>query len=168
MSNGHDPTAITDAIADAEDAFDHVGFGEPTFETGISSDEDWTNQLTKACQVIDGARTIDAHNGHYTAIIELCFGGIERSLEAWLLEQTGNQPGDLTDHDRVYDRVDQQALFTDDTGRALADLYHSNRNESYYAERTPTREQATAMLDLAQAVHDHVVGQIDDRGYCTC
>lgn len=168
MSNGNDPSAITSAIATAEDAFDHAGFGDPTFEQGINSDADWTSHLTKACQVIDGVRTIRDHNGHYTAIIELCFGGIERSLEAWLLEQTGDEPGDFDDHVYVYERVDQQALFVNNTGQALFDLYHGNRTESYYAERTPTQEQADAMLELAQAVHDHIVDGIDDQGYCNC
>ena len=168
MSNGNDPSAITSAIANAEDAFDQVGFGTPTFEAGIDSDEDWTTQLTKAYQVIDAARTIRSHNGHYTAIIELCFGGIERSLEAWLLKETGDDLTDFNDHDYVYERVDQQAFFVDDTGRALRDLYRSNRNESYYAERVPTQEQADAMFELTRAVHDHIVGQVDDQGYCNC
>lgn len=168
MSNGADPTAITDGIAAAQDAFEHAGFGQPTFEEGIDSDEDWTTQLTKACQLIDGARTIREHNGHYTAVIELCFGAIERSLEAWLLSETGDEMTDLTDHVYVYERVDQQGLFSDGTGHSLATLYSENRNESYYADRTPTREQAAAMIDLAAAVHDHIGTEIDNRNYCTC
>ena len=47
-------------------------------------------------------------------------------------------------------------------------LNQNNRNESYYAERTPTEEQADAMFELARAVHDHVAGDIDRRGYCNC
>lgn len=168
MSNSNDPTAITTAIDDAEDAFDHVStFGQPTYEDDIDTDEDWITQLTKACQLIDGTRTIRNHNGHYTAIVELSFGAIERSLEAWLLDRTGNEVEDFDNHEDAYMRVDQQGLFTDGTGRALLNLYHPNRNESYYAERVPTEEQADAMFALAQAVHDHVVNDID-RGYCHC
>lgn len=168
MSNGNDPNAITDGIADARDAFDHTGFGQPTFEAGIDSEEDWTTQLTKACQLIDGARTIRNHNGHYTAVIELCFGAIERSLEAWLLSETGDEMNDLTDHEYVYERVDQQGLFSDATGSGLAELYAENRTQSYYANRTPTREQADAMTELAEAVHEHIVDEIDEKNYCTC
>lgn len=168
MSSGDDPTAITDGIADAQDAFKHAGFGQPTFEAGIDSDDHWTTQLTKACQLIDGARTIREHNGHYTAVIELCFGAIERSLEAWLLSETGDEVSDFTDHVYVYERADQQGLFSDGTGSALAALYTENRNESYYADRTPTREQADAMAALAKAIHDHIVTEIDHRNYCTC
>ena len=168
MSNRNDPAAITDGIADAQDAFKHAGFGQPTFEAGIDSEEDWTTQLTKACQLIDGARTMREHNGHYTAVIELSFGAIERSLEAWLLSETGDELSDLTDHVYVYERVDQQGLFTDGTGIALATLYSENRKESYYADRTPTQEQADAMTTLAAAVHDHIVSEIDHRSYCTC
>jgi hypothetical protein len=81
MSN--DPTDVTDAIAHAEDAFGGTAtFGQQTYEDGIVSDDDWTTQLTKGCQLIDGARTIRNHNGHYTAVIELCFGAVERSLQA--------------------------------------------------------------------------------------
>lgn len=168
MSNGSDPSSITDRIGNAQDAFEHAGFGQPTFEAGINSEEDWTIQLTKACQLVDGARTIQAHNGHYTAVVELCFGAIERSLEAWLLSETGDEMSDLTDHVYVYERVDQQGLFSDGTGSDLADLYSENRNESYYAARRPTQEQADAMTALAAAVHDHIVSEIDDRNYCTC
>lgn len=162
-----DPTDITDGIAAAKDAFNQVStVGQQTFEQNIASDDDWTAQLTKGCQLIDAARTIRAHNGHYTAVIELCFGAIERSIQAWLLNETGDEPADLTDHETPYERADQAGLF-DGSGDELGFLYAENRTQSYYANTTPTKEQADAMFDLAEAVHDHVVKLID-HDYCHC
>lgn len=165
MSN--DPNDITSAIAYAQDAFDGTAtFGQPTYEDGIVSEDDWTAQLTKGCQLIDGARTIRDHNGHHTAVIELCFGAIERSLQAWLLSQTGDEPEDLQDHETPYQRADDAGLF-DGVGEQLGLLYQNNRTQSYYANRTPTEEQANTMFELAQAIHDYVADLID-RGYCHC
>lgn len=162
-----DPREITSAIANAEDAFDGTStIGKQTPEDGIVSEENWTAQLTKGCQLIDGARTIHEYNGHYTAVIELCFGAIERSLQAWLLSQTGDEPEDLQDHETLYQRADNAGLF-DCSGEQLGFLYRNNRTQSYYANRTPTEEQASAMFELAQAVHDHVA-TLPDRDYCHC
>lgn len=162
-----DPDAVTDGIADAEDAFDQVAtLGRPTFEEGIDTDEAWTAQLTKGCQLIDAARTIREHNGHYTAVVELCFGAIERSVQAWLLTEAGDDPDDLNDHETPYERADEAGLF-DGSGRKLGFLYSENRTRSYYANTTPTEQQSDAMFSLAQAVHDHVVDLVD-HGYCSC
>lgn len=165
MSSGSDPKAITDAVADAEDAFDGRLY-EQTYEEHIETGEDWKIQFTKACRVIDAAKTIRENNGHYTAVIELCFGGIERSLEAWLIASTGNDLEDLQDHTTPYERADSAGLFSG-TGEILLTLYEDNRTESYYADRRPTEEQADAMLQTATAVHNHIGDQID-HDYCTC
>jgi len=165
MSN--DPKDVTSAIAHAEDAFDRAPIaGQPTFEDGIDSDEDWTSQLTKGCQLVNAAYTIRENNGHYTAIIELCFGAIERSIQAWLLSETSDEPEDLKDHETPYERADDAGLF-DGAGETLGFLYSENRTQSYYANRTPTEEEADAMFDLAQEVHSYVVNLID-HSYCHC
>jgi len=168
MSNGDDPAAIIDGIADAQDAFEHAGFGQPTFEEDIDSDEDWTTQLTKACQLIDGARTIREHNGHYTAVIELCFGAIERSVEAYVIATSSDAVEDFRDHEYSYERAHEVGLFETETAATMRNLYSENRTESYYGGGRPTDRQAEAMADLAHEVHRFVTDQIREGGVCVC
>ncbi|WP_058992339.1 hypothetical protein [Haloarcula sp. CBA1127] len=85
MSNGSDPAAVLDAIERAQDAFEMVGRGRTVFEEGISADADWETQLTKACRLLEVVDTLQAQDGYYTAVIEVCFGAIERSIEAYAL-----------------------------------------------------------------------------------
>lgn len=78
-----DPIAITDAIAAAEDGFDYAGYGRPDFEEGIDQTEEWTVQLTKGCRNLEAARTLRNQDGFNGAVIELCFGAIERTFEGY-------------------------------------------------------------------------------------
>ena len=53
MSNSSDPVAVLTALDRAQDAFEMVGRGRAAFEDGISADEDWKTQLTKACRLLE-------------------------------------------------------------------------------------------------------------------
>ena len=77
MSNGSDSTAVLTALDRAQDAFEMVGRGRAAFEDGISADEDWKTQLTKACRLLEVVDTLQSQDGYYTAVIEVCFGAIE-------------------------------------------------------------------------------------------
>ncbi|WP_257300409.1 DNA-binding protein [Haloarchaeobius sp. FL176] len=168
MSNGSDPDAVLEALDRAQDAFERVGRGRPTFEDGISSDEDWKTQLTKACRLLEVVDTLQAQDGYYTAVIEVCFGGIERSIEAYALAMTKDTLQDFQDHQFSYERAHQIGLFERETAKAMKDLYSENRTESYYGGGRPTEEQAEAMTDLANAVHQFAVSQIREGGVCLC
>lgn len=89
MSNRSDPNDLTRALDAAVDAFNEEGHGIPTPEDSIDSDEDWTAQLTKGCKLLDLAEK-SMVDGYDTAIIELCFGAVERSLEAYALAEGGD------------------------------------------------------------------------------
>jgi hypothetical protein len=91
MSNGSDPEMVLTALEQAEDAFAARGRGLPTTEDEIESGGDWETQLTKACKLREVAEIIDEQNGHYTAIIELSFGAIERSIEAYAVAMTDDE-----------------------------------------------------------------------------
>ena len=82
MSSGSDPASVLTALDRAQDAFEMVGRGRTAFEDGISADEDWKTQLTKACRLLEVVKTLQSQDGYYTAVIEVCFGAIERSIEA--------------------------------------------------------------------------------------
>jgi len=168
MSNGSDPAAVLAALERAQDAFEMVGQGRTGFEHGISADADWKTQLTKACRLLEVVETLQSQDGYYTAVIEVCFGAIERSIEAYALAMTNDTLQDFQDHKFSYERAHQIGLFERATAEAMKDLYSENRTESYYGGGRPTEEQAQAMTELAITVHQFSVGQIREGGVCLC
>jgi len=168
MSSSPDPNAVLAALERARDAFEMVGRGRTEFEDGISAEADWETQLTKACRLLEVVDTLRAQDGYYTAVIEVCFGAIERSIEAYALSMTDDTLQDFQDHQFSYDRAHQIGLFERDTAEGMKALYSENRTESYYGGSRPTAEQAAAMTELATAVHQFSVSQIREGGVCLC
>jgi len=167
MSNGSDPTAITDALAAAIDAFNEEGYGVPTREEEIDPDADWKTQLTKACRLLAAVEHIE-DQGFYIATIELCFGATERSVEAYALAEGGDDLDDFHDHTYCYERASALGLLSTTTTEDLRQLYNTNRTDSYYGGQQPTEQQAVAMRNLSRSVHDHVRNQIREGGVCVC
>jgi len=163
-----DPTAVTDAIDRATDAFEYRGRGTVEFETGIEQDSQWQTQLTKACRYLEACRALRRADGFDGAVVELCFGAVERTLEAYLLQDTDDDLADFRDHEAVYDRATQRGLFERETAAALRDLYRTNRTEHYYAGAVPTVGKATAMYELAESVHRYITDEIRTGGVCRC
>lgn len=168
MPSSSDPAPILDALDRAGDAFEMAGRGQVTFEEGISAEADWKTQLTKACRLIEVAQTLQSSDGYYTAVIEVCFGTIERSIEAYALVMGGDDLRDFQDHEYAYDRAAYHGLFETETAIEMQAPYRENRTESYYGGGRPTEEQAAAMTDLAVAIHEFVVSQIREGGVCLC
>jgi len=168
MSSGSDPASVLAALERAQDAFEMVGRGRTAFEDGISANEDWKAQLTKACRLLEVVEVLQSQNGYYTAVVEVCFGAIERSIEAYALAMTGDTLQDYQDHQFSYERAHQVGLFERETAEAMRDLYSENRTESYYGGGRPTEEQTEAITDLANAVHQFAVSQIREGGVCLC
>jgi hypothetical protein len=164
-----DPNAVRDALDAAIDAFNEEGHGISTRESEIETTADWKTQLTKGCRLLTVVTEIE-DGGYYTATIELCFGIIERSLEAFAIAEGGDELRDFqTDsHDRCYDRAAQFGLFTRELTGELKDLYSDNRTDSYYGGRHPTEQQAETMHRLAREIHRHVTDQIREGGVCNC
>jgi hypothetical protein len=168
MSSGSDPEAILTALESAQDAFEMDGRGRVEFEDGISADADWKTQLTKACRLLEVIDTLQAQDGYHTAVIEISFGIIERSIEAYALSMTNDTLQDFHDHQFGYERAHQIGLFEKDTAAEMKNLYSENRTDSYYGGGRPTAEQANAMADLATAVHQFSGSQIREGGVCLC
>lgn len=163
-----DPNAVREALDAAVDAFNEEGYGIPTREPEIDTNADWKTQLTKGCRLLAAVEEIEGD--YYTAIVELCFGIIERSLEAFAIAEGGDELRDFqTDsHDRCYDRAARFGLFTRELMRELKDLYGDNRTDSYYGGRHPTKRQAETMHRLSSEIHRHVTNQIREGGVCSC
>jgi len=168
MSNGSDPATVLNALDDAEDAFELVGQGPPRFEAEIDVDDDWKTQLTKACRLLEVANVLRGEDGYYTAVIEVCFGAIERSIEAYAIAEAGDELADFQAHEHSYDRAGEIDLFEGETAERLNVLYSDNRIKSYYGGGHPTERQSMAMVDLATAVHEFAVDQIREGGICRC
>ena len=168
MSDDSDPRDVVDALVRAQDGFEGVGLGIPEVEDGIEEGGGWKTQLTKACKLLEVVEILQEQNGYYTAVIELCFGSIERSIEAYLVSSAGNEVDDFRDHDLSYERAHESGLFTMETALDMLGLYRENRTESYYGGGRPTEPQAAAMSELARAVHTYVVSQIREGGVCIC
>jgi hypothetical protein len=167
MSDASDPNAITEALDAAIDAFNEEGFGVPTREADINSDADWKTQLTKGCRLLAAMDQI-AGQGFYTATIELCFGATERSVEAFVLAEGGDELEDFHDHTYCYDRAATLGLLSQETTESLRRLYDTNRTDSYYGGRRPTERQADTMQRLSRSIHDYVTDQIREGGVCVC
>jgi hypothetical protein len=145
-----------------------VGQGRSEFEEGISADADWKTQLTKACRLLEFVETLQSQDGYYTAVIEVRFGAIERSIEAYALVMTNDTLAEFQDHQFSYERAHQIGLFEKETAEGMKNLYSENRTESYYGGGRPTEEQAESMAELAVAVHQFAVDQTREGGVCLC
>jgi hypothetical protein len=75
---------------------------------------------------------------------------------------------DFQDRQFSYERAHQVGLFEQETAEGMRTLYSENRTESYYGGSRPTEEQAAAMTELANAVHEFSVDQIREGGVCLC
>lgn len=162
-----DPSDVLDAIDDARDAFEFRTM-MIEFEDGIEDGENWKTQLTKACRYLGACRELRAADGYNGAVIELSFSAVERTVEAYLLWESGNTPADFLDHETAYDRAGQRGLFTRETAEELKQLYSGNRTEHYYGSAVPTQQKDDAMFDLAGAIHAYTVQQIPVGGVCRC
>jgi hypothetical protein len=167
MSRESDPQAITDALTTAIDAFNEEGYGIPTREAEIDPDADWKTQLTKACRLLAAVDSLSGQ-GFHTATIELCFGATERSVEAYVLAEGGDDLDDFHDHTTCYDRATDLGFLSDTTTHQLRQLYDTNRTDSYYGGRRPTERQADTMQQLARSIHEYTTDRISEGGVCVC
>ena len=74
---------------------------------------------------------MESTDGDHTAVIEVCFGTIERSIEAYAVWMAGDELRDFRDHEYSYDRAHEIGLFERSTAREMQALYGENRTESY-------------------------------------
>lgn len=161
-----DPRPIVEALEEAQDAFDNVFYRDAGFEDGINADEDWKVQLTKGCRLLEAARELEEE--HYTATVELSFGVMERSLQAYALVAGGDELQDFDDHTHCYDRASSLGLLSRGLCDDLREFYSENRVESYYGGGQPTNRQAESVVTLASEIHCHATKQIRTGGVCNC
>ncbi len=163
-----DSTLVVKGIERAQDAFEYSGLGAPDFENAIDQQSEWTVQLTKACRYLESTRALRDADGFNGAVIELSFGAIERTVEAYMLWNTDDSLNEYRDHERIYDRAAERGLFERATAEDLKRLYAANRTEHYYGGYVPTQQKEDAMFALAERIHEYTEKQIRAHGVCIC
>lgn len=162
-----DNSYVEDALDGAESAFRDPRGQTP--ETGLETDDVAVVQLRKACRLLDAARTLRTQNGYYTVVIEASFVAIERSLQAYLLHRRATPPEEFRQsHTEVYDAAVEAGLFSRDFANRVRQLWEQNRAAVYYQEMAGSDEQAQAMLDLAEDVHQFVRDYASIHHECIC
>jgi hypothetical protein len=156
---------IDDLIDDAERLFERPS---ETIEEGLDVDDPALLQVRKACRLLTAAKFLVEHNGYYTVVIEASFAAIERSIQYYLLEKDFLTPEEYVDHTLVYRRGEEAGLYDAEIRDRLAALWRNNRSKTYYREGVGTADRATIMLDLAQALHQHVLQLAGSRHECLC
>lgn len=166
-----DPSTLLNQLDAAEDAFSHTA-GHPEFEPGVNASpeaEPGEVPLQKACRLLTVAHELDDTGEYYSAILESSFVSIEQTLQGYLLAMTGVEEHQLRDHNRPYELAKGQVPLTDKTINRLETLYDARRTDHYYGTTVTTHQQATAMRDLATAVHGHITGfEYTIEQFCRC
>jgi hypothetical protein len=166
-----DPSRLTDALDNARDSFRHA-HGTPTFEPTINASTDANDgevQIQKACRLIEAATVLQQSGEYYGSVLEHAFASVERTLEGYLIAFADYEVTDFHDHTTVYRRGKQQVPLTTETLETLEALYDDRRTEHYYGTTVTTKRQAETLLEVAVALHDHIV-QFDPEltRYCNC
>ncbi len=165
-----EPDDLGEAVSRAEDAFGGQ-LGRPDYEAGLDPDAHDADviQLREACRLLDACRLLREHDGYHTSVIEMSFAAIERTLEFYALTASNDTIDDFREgHDRAYDRGANLGLVTEGTARRLKQLYRDNRAAAYYRDTVAAAQQAEAMFDLAEVVHDHVKHFAQRAHECQC
>lgn len=162
-----DRSDVDEALETAEAAFREPR--DQRVETGLDVGDESLVQLRKACRLLTAARTLRRENGYYTVVIEASFVAIERSLQGFLLAQGYAVSRELRyGHTEVYERAAESNLCSEAFAARLTQLWERNRAAVYYQEAPATAAQATAMLSLAEAVHEYVLQSSSLGHECRC
>lgn len=156
---------VLDALAAAERSFERT---PETIEEGLDVDDAELIQLRRACRLL-AAATLLRERGYYTVVIESSFVAIERTIQFRLVHDGALGPSEvISSHRRLYQYGAEAGLFDDTFADDLAELWNQNRTKTYYRLGLATEGQATAMQDLATAVHSHLVGGSRVSYECIC
>lgn len=165
-----DPDDLGEGISRAEDAF-RGQLSRPEYEVGLDPDVHDPDiiQLRKACRLLEASRLLSDHDGYHTSVIEMSFAAIERTLEFYALTASNDTIDDFREgHDRAYDRGAELALISEETARRLKQLYRDNRAAAYYRDTVGAAQQAEALFELAELIHEHVTGFAQLSHECLC
>jgi len=160
-----DNSDIEDLLDEATTLFERPG---NQFEEGLDVDDPTLLQLKKACRMIDAAQFLQQEDGYYTVVIETSFAAIERTIQFYLLDTGLLHEDEYINHENVYQMGEDAGLYTEEFAGKLTNLWRNNRSDTYYREGIATEQRAKKMLELAEAVHSHVLQLAGDSHECIC
>jgi hypothetical protein len=160
-----DNSDIEDLLDEAQTLFESSG---TEFEEGLNVDDPTLLQLRKACRLIDAAQFLEQEDGYYTVIIEASFAAIERSIQFYLLDTGLLHEDEYVNHEEVYQRGEDAGLYSGEFADKLTNLWRNNRSDTYYREGVATEDRAEKMLELAEAVHSHILQLAGESHECIC
>lgn len=153
-------------LSAVQTAFTHRGAVEPGLD--VHGNTEALIQLRKACRILDGIRALREIDRHYTLVVEGSFAALERTIQFYVIHQNVADADEMHSHDDTFDYAADAGLFADSTKADLIDLWKPNRNSSSYQQPRATDKQATAMLNYAECMHDHIP-QLAGRAHdCIC
>jgi hypothetical protein len=156
---------IEDLLDQATSLFERPG---ENFEAGLDVDDPGLLQLRKACRLIDAAKFLQDRNGYYTVIVETSFAAIERTIQFYLLDTGLLHEDEYVNHAEVYERGTEAGLYSHEFAGKLDNLWRNNRSDTYYREGVATEERAEKMLELADAIHGHILHLAGEQHECVC
>jgi hypothetical protein len=156
---------VNDLLEEAQTLFERSG---TDFEEGLEVDDPTLVQLRKACRMIDAADFLQEEDGYYTLIVEASFAAIERTIQFYLLDTGLLHEDEYVDHQHVYQKGQEAGLYDTEFAGKLTNLWRNNRSDTYYREGIATKQRAEKMLELAEAVHEHVLNLAGESHECIC
>ncbi|WP_094590806.1 hypothetical protein [Halorubrum sp. Hd13] len=139
-----------------------------TIEPGLDVEDDALLQLRKACRILDGIQELQDIDRHHTLVVEGSFAALERTVQFHVVDQGLVESNDMQSHEDTFEYGAQTGVFSQSTKAELVELWKNHRNGTYYQQERATAEQAAAMLEYAECMHDHVP-RIAGRAHdCIC
>lgn len=160
-----DDSEVEDLLDEVQTLFERSGTG---FEEGLDIDDTTLLQLRKACRLVDAANFLKEQDGYYTVIVEASFAAIERTIQFYLLDTDLLHEDEYVDHGDVYQMGENAGLYSEEFAGELTNLWRNNRSDTYYREGKATEERTKKMLELAEAVHSHVLQLAGEGHECIC
>ncbi len=160
-----DNSDVEDLLDEAQTLFERSGTG---FEEGLNVDDPTLLQLRKACRLIDAAQFLEQEDGYYTVIIEASFAAIERSIQFYLLDTGLLYEDEYVNHEEVYQRGEDAGLYSGEFADKLMNLWRNNRSDTYYREGIASEDRAEKMIELAEAIHSHILQLAGESHECIC
>lgn len=139
-----------------------------TVEPGLDVDGEALLQLRKACRILDGIRALRDIDRHHTLVVEGSFAALERTVQFYVVDQGLAASDDMQSHKDTFDFGAQAGVFAQSTKNELVGLWQNHRNGTYYQQERATAEEAAAILEYAECMHEHIPTLAGRAHDCIC
>ncbi|WP_049980555.1 hypothetical protein [Halolamina rubra] len=113
-------------------------------------------QLRKACRILDGIRSLPEIGRYHTLVVEGSFAALERTVQFYVVDRGLAESNDMQSHEDAFEYAARAGVFSQPTKDEPVELWQNHRNGTYYQQDRATAEQAAAILEYAECMHDHV------------